>query len=757
MLTARTILLLAAAAISPLSAQSPTDARLLARLEAAMLSGDPVVAPRSADGTVRNLVDGLREVDSWRRTGRRGDVEAALAYFNAAASRQSGWPWPRYLAARTHLLLDKADAPVLASVYQRPNESHLRVAIRLLDDALDRDSTFIPARELLAALLLPSGDRELDNHSRHSVERERTLAQPLVELQIVRARALRTERAYREALAEFEAAVFRGGDRSLLALERARTLMALGDTVAAIATYWNGVDHLTATGRIWYRQDLGWIVSEDSLASFDAEPLEGVGLWLQRFWAERDAAAANTPDQRLRHHLARWVTAHERFRVPSPSVNSYFTRFWYIAGGTDCIASATDLVDSLPMFPPMVPGDPRFREPLLDHRGLLWMRHGAPIARTAVVAPDAEGQSEELNDIGLVEARKDNNAASTLESWVYWVEGDWRAFHLGGSDAFGSHAPTTIHSYLDLAEGPWLALAQILPKYQKAAQALNPDRRSVVSRSCSPDVTESVSEMRADAYVAITTDSDSPPYLRPWNAVIRSFAVGSGSDTSGRALVTFAIPVRPLKADTLSDGRLSWRVHFRSVAYRGADGQSRALDTTRTFVTDGVPRNAKLMALLEFPLGAGRWQLAVKAWQKSDSSGAYALRRELVVDSGPGLTITDIVTGIAGGLHWPAGAEFPVNTLGAWPERSEVELWFQVRGLQEGTPYRTRFEILPADPGRKERISIAADEISQGPITTVQRTLGLERLRPGNYRLVVTVEAGGETARREQEILVVKR
>ncbi|MDX2206914.1 MAG: hypothetical protein SFU57_04675 [Gemmatimonadales bacterium] len=362
-----------------------------------------------------------------------------------------------------------------------------------------------------------------------------------------------------------------------------------------------------------------------------------------------------------------------------------------------------------------------------------------------------------MNDIGLVEARKDNNAASTLESWVYWVEGDWRAFHLGGSDAFGSHAPTTIHSYLDLAEGPWLALAQILPKYQKAAQALNPDRRSVVSGSCSPDVTESVSEMRADAYVAITTDSDSPPYLRPWNAVIRSFAVGSGSDTSGRALVTFAIPVRPLKADTLSDGRLSWRVHFRSVAYRGADGQSRALDTTRTFVTDGVPRNAKLMALLEFPLGAGRWQLAVKAWQKSDSSGAYALRRELVVDSGPGLTITDMVTGIAGGLHWPAGAEFPVNTLGAWPERSEVELWFQVRGLQEGTPYRTRFEILPADPGRKERISIAADEISQGPITTVQRTLGLERLRPGNYRLVVTVEAGGEMARREQEILVVKR
>lgn len=757
MLTAGTILLLAIATIGPLGAQSPADAQLLARLGAAILSGERVDAPRSADGTVRLLQDGVREFEEWRRTGQRGNVEAALAYFHAAASRRSGWAWPRYLAARTHLLLNEADAPVLASAGQLLNESHLRAALRHLDAALAKDSAFVPARLLLAALLLPSGDRELDTWSRAAVERERTLAQPLVELQIVRARALRTERSYREALAEFESAVFRGGDHSLLALERARTLMALGDTAAAVATYWNGVEQLTPTGRAWYRQDLGWIVSEDSLASFDAEPLEGVSRWLQRFWAERDAAAANAPDQRLRHHLARWVIAHERFRVPSPSIRNFFTRFWYIAGGAECIASATDLVDSLPLFPPMVPGDLRAREPLLDHRGLLWMRHGAPIARTTVMAPDAEGQSEELNDIGLVRAPKDINAASTLESWVYWVEGDWRAFHLGGSSVFGSHAPTTIHSYLALSEGPWLALAEILPRYQKAALVLNPDRRSFISKSCLPDVTESVRAMRADAHVAITTDSDSPPYLRPWNAVIRSFAVGSGSDTTGRALVTFAIPVRPLKADTLSDGRLSWRVHFRSVAYRGADGHSRTFDTTRTFVTDGVPRDAKLMALLELPLGPGKWQLGVRAWQESDSSGAYALRRDLVVDSGPDLTLTDIVTGIAGGLHWAAGAGFPVNTLGAWPERSAVELWFQVRGLPEGTPYRTRFEVLPSDQGRKERISIAADEISQGPITTVQRTLGLERLSPGNYRLVVTVEAGGETARREQEILVVER
>lgn len=756
-MTARAIILLVVAAAAPLAAQTAADAQLLTELDAALSRGEQSDAPRSADGTVRRLQDGLRELDEWRRTGRRSNVDRALWSFHSAASSRPEWAWPRYLAARTHLLLNHANAPVIGSAGQLPNESHLLAALRHLDAALGNDTTFAPARRLLATLLLPSGDRGLDRFSRRAVDRERTLDAPLVELQIVRARALRTERAYQEALAEFEAAVFRGGDRSLLALERARTLTALGDTAAGMAAYWAGVDHLTATGRTWYRHDLGWIVREDSLAAFDAEPLERVGAWLQRFWAERDAAAANTPGERLRSHLARWVTAHEKYRVPAPSTRNFYTRFWYIAGGTDCIASATALVDSLPLFPPMVPGDPRFREPLLDHRGVLWMRHGAPIARTAVAVPASAGQSEELNDIAMVEAPPGDHLSSIIESWVYWIEGDWRSFHLDTSSVFGGHAPTTIWGYLTLAEGPWLALAQILPKYQKAALVLNPDRRSIVPKSCFPEVTAAVHEMRADAHLAITTDSDSPPYIRPWNAAVRTFAVGSGSDTTGRALVTFAIPLRHLVADTLTDGRLSWQVHFRTVAFRGADGQTRTHDTTRTFVTDSIPRDANLSGLMELPLGPGSWQLAVRAWQESDSSGAYALRRRMVVDAGPGLTLTDIVTGITGGLRWPAGDDFPVNTLGAWPERGEAEIWFQLRGLPKGTPYRTQFEVLPAEAGRSERISIAADGISDGPITTVRRTLGLQRLRRGNYRLVVTVEAGEETARREQEILIVKR
>ncbi len=739
------------------SAQAPADIALLHRLDSALTVSAPLDTTRSTDAVVRQLQDGIRWVDEWQRTNNRTTVERALFSFHAAASRRGDWAWPRYLAARTHLLLNNAESPILNSAGQIEGEPHLRAVIRHLDAALASDSAFLPARRLLTDLLFPGGDRELDEFARRAVVREMTFDEPLLDLQIVHARALRTEGAYTEALATFDAAVFRGGDRALLALERARTLTALGDTTAAVAAYWHGVDRLTAAARPWYRQDLGWIVGEDSLATFDAEPLERVGSWLHRFWAERDAAAANRQGERLQAHLARWVVAHEQFRVPTPWRRNFYTRFWNRDPWVECIGSASSLVDSFPLHPPTIPGDPRFREPLLDHRGFLWLRHGAPIGRTAVVTPAAEAQSDELNDIGMVEAGERTLTSGTLESWVYWIEGGWRSFHLTGGAEFGGHAPTTLRTYLPISEGPWLALAQILPTYLRTALFLNPDRKVAGAKTCYDEVIGPVREMRADAHIGVSSDSDSPPYIRPWNAAIRSFAIGGGTTTSGRALVTFALPVRDLVADTLADGRLAWRVNFRTVAFRGRDGLTRSHDTTRTFLTGPVGDDANLTALFEWPLEPGSWQLAVRAWQASDSSGAYVLRRRLDVDEGAGLTLSDVVTGIDGGLNWPAGGDFPINTLGAWPERGDAELWFQLRGLPAGTPYRTTFEVIPAETRRRERISIASDEISDGPVTIVRRTLGLQQLRPGTYRLVVTVQAGEQTASREQEVLIVER
>lgn len=771
---------------APLEAQVPADQQLLHRLDSALVAGAPFDTARSSDGTVRQLQDGVRWVLEWQRTKSRTPVERGLFSFNAAGARRSNWPWPEYFAARTFLLMHFADVPILASPGQLAGETFVEATFRHLDLALAVDSTFMPARRMLAGILLSGGDRELDKNARRALARELTLDVPLPEMQIAHGRALRNERRYGEALAAFEAAVFNGGDRSLLALERARTLTALGDTTAATTAYWQGVDHMTPAARPVYRQDLGWIVSEDSLASFDAEPLERVGSWLYRFWAERDAAAANRPGERLQTHLSRWVTAHAKYRVPLPWRRNFYTRFWGIAGGADCVANASAFVDSLPLHPPTIPGDPRFREPLLDHRGFLWMRHGPPLnllalggggpaagqaeselervqqgaSSSAVVDPTRNGsQIPDMDPLEVNTGTPGQGNTVFLETWIYWIEGGWRSFHLGDSDTYGRHAATTLLPNLpvNLGDWPWLALASYMPRYMRAAVVLNPDFRTQTPKSCFSQVTEALTQMRADAHVGITTDSDSPPLIRPWNAAIRSFAIGGAPGTGGKALVTFAMPARDLEADTLADGRLAWRIKVRMVAYRPRDGASHTLEPNHTVVTGPLKPGAALRSYIEVPLESGDWQLAIRTWQSDDSSGAYALRRHLVVDDGPGLTLSDVVTGITGGLAWPAGDNFPVNTLGVWPERGEAELWFQVRGLPEGTPYRATIEVVPTEEGRKERISIASDEVSEGLATVVRRTLGLQQLREGVYRLVVTVQSGGQTATRTQDIFIAKK
>ena len=97
---------------------------------------------------------------------------------------------------------------------------------------------------------------------------------------------------------------------------------------------------------------------------------------------------------------------------------------------------------------------------------------------------------------------------------------------------------------------------------------------------------------------------------------------------------------------------------------------------------------------------------------------------------------------------------FPLNTRGAYPVGGELQLWFEVYGLAAGTPFRSRFELTPIAGGAKGRAVVSAQEVSDGPVTALRRTLGLADLAPGTYRLAVTVEAGAAVARREQPIVI---
>ncbi|MEO5826110.1 MAG: hypothetical protein ABIR59_09510 [Gemmatimonadales bacterium] len=732
---------------APLAAQSSADRAALARLNRAIPPGVLPEAAASQDAVARQLENAFGHFAQYVREDNRRAAERALFDFDQAAVRRRKWGWPDYGMARVLFALHERGAPALPGDGRRAGEADLTAAWRHLHHALERDSTLVEARDLLVDMTIRSGDRELDDLARRAVARIVDQADAPANAWIVFARALRTEQSYDSALAAFDSAAARGGDRSVIALERSRTLVALGDSAGGISAYWDGAESLTLAGRAAYRQDLEWIVTTDSVAGFARSVGADVPGWLRRFWGERDAAALHAEDARLREHLRRWVVAHRDFRVPVPWKRNFYTRFWGIAGGAPCVANASQLVDSLPLHPPTIAGDPRFREPLLDHRGFIYMRHGEPFAMTASATSGDSLLAD--NDLSTV----------NLSSWVYWIEGAWRAFHFGGGSEFGAHAPTTLRTYLPLSFNAWTALAQILPEYQKAANLLDPNFLVSTPKECFTPMQTAFRHQRDDAGVGIATDSDSPLILRPWDAPLQFFALGTGADRNGRALVTFAIPMRDLNAQVLPSGESGYQVAFRVVAWERVTGQRIEVDTTRRFrAAANTPTTSYLTGWFEIPLGPGDWQLAVKAQQEDSLAGAYGMRRGLVLDRGGVLSLSDVVTGLAGSPErWtPDGTPFPLNALGTWREGSTVELYFEVRGLGAGDRYTTTVEVFPADRRQKEQIRVRFPEVATGALTPVRRSLALGSLKRGDYRLVVTIESGGRRAVREQRILVVK-
>ncbi len=168
----------------------------------------------------------------------------------------------------------------------------------------------------------------------------------------------------------------------MLNLERARTLRAVDDTATSRVAYWDGLDHVTPAGRQLYRMDLAWMLDPDSLTSFDNVPDDSLPVWMRRFWAERDAAAANLPGERLEAEVRRpGSTSLRTFasRIPWRRNQFHNQIEMLFEGISACVSNDKALYDLMVREQPSLPGDVRHREPLLDHRGLIYMHHGPPV------------------------------------------------------------------------------------------------------------------------------------------------------------------------------------------------------------------------------------------------------------------------------------------------------------------------------------------------------------------------------------------
>jgi hypothetical protein len=128
--------------------------------------------------------------------------------------------------------------------------------------------------------------------------------------------------------------------------------------------------------------------------------------------------------------------------------------------------------------------------------------------------------------------------------------------------------------------------------------------------------------------------------------------------------------------------------------------------------------------------------------------------------------VSGIVIGRHGaGSDWIAGDDtVAVTARRRFPAPSQLQVYYEVHGLNPGAPYRSRLEVRKRGGGSVfgffarlfggggAPISLGFEGVASGPTTRILQTVDLQDLDPGSYRLRISVEPPDGTGAVEQEI-----
>jgi hypothetical protein len=196
-----------------------------------------------------------------------------------------------------------------------------------------------------------------------------------------------------------------------------------------------------------------------------------------------------------------------------------------------------------------------------------------------------------------------------------------------------------------------------------------------------------------------------------------------------------------------------------------------SLDTTRHFVAPApVPEGEHLVGRVAVAVPPGQFEYRL-ALQQGEHAG-IVLPRDTVRVGQPtstALALSDLVVGKrAANLYWRRSEQDTVlfNPLLTFRRSESMALYYEVEGLAQAAPYTVRIAVRRQGGGgglfRKifggggAAISLKFDERASFPVAATNRTLSLEKLKPGRYSLEVLVEDGqGRSDRRTAEFEVV--
>ena len=778
---------------------------ILAQAQAAITQAAVPLLPRcdGRDPDVVRICQAIIAVHHSPLAGRREEVFAAEDLALTAVFARDRWPYAWYALALVRLQLAHDKVLPHAGPAQPDGVSNELGGTNALTYALELDPTFAAAANTLALAAPP---REGTDALVPRVLALRRVRQLLSATAVNSAATLEREAGSIDSAIALERRALASGevDSGVVLLALARDLYHAGHFTDGQATLLRGAATTTDVGRNAYRAELAWVASPQELGEWDSVATPERTAWLAGFWSRRDVADGRPAGARLIEHYRRVEHAIGHFRIAAPKTDraaplTFFESNEYVPErlGRDYARQHADLCPGAARFASDATAygadaPERYFRPaqdLLDDRAAIWIRHGPPTMRRQSNGDEAVEvwQYERAQGPLILQFRTAVFPGVTgvpvlvpslltispgLRNQVCPVDPSICS-RLGVSGPIQPGDTVLLRSPTDI--GGWgerippfdpvthrpvrvpagtsarKQLAQIAERCREPiARVLERQIHEEGTLLGTAAIIKARDTGREQIDLATTTDTYHREFTRAVHPATQILGLDRAGGGAPRLVIAYAIPaedVGDIKADSALPGvRYPVRVQVMAGHARGASRFD--IDTLVSFGADRPLRRGQLITgLLEVPLPADTYAIGV-VFTQSDGRGATVSARRVALPSTTArLTVSDIALGrSSSGVQWNSGAtNVPLNPIGTYPKGEPAEIYFQLSGLNLGTRYQTNFEFFRADddPKRGARLTVSFAQSAQQDRIEVSRTLGLQQLEPGKYRVKLTVTGGG--------------
>ncbi|MDX2120830.1 MAG: hypothetical protein SF070_07140 [Gemmatimonadota bacterium] len=650
-------------------------------------------------------------------------VPALLARGDSLATRASDQPrqaHPWHELGLVNLALTHAGAPYRPTRFNREGLDYPQSAIVAFARAIELDPTFTAATVGLVEAVELSPRWGATGIARDALRRVDSAAPSILPRVLLVHALLEREGGHRVAVAPLlQRFLAAGGDSGIGLLELARERFNEGHPEAGIALYWRAVSAARSPeARRLLSKGLALIAAPGEMAEFDALEPESRAEWVRRFWTRRDVASGLPDGARLTEHFRRYEVARREYRPV------------HLGLMNDSVSAARRMLDPLPQ------GLPAGDTPSLPNPNQTdGVGSQTSLTPEGSLLLSRESAVSELRLPGLLYMRHgppDDRAGS------FWL------YHLSDGDLMLRSGEHHLGTACDLDSR--------YCRYELSGARVPPETRRRWEAGL-----DGAQEW------ALTNDGMIRRFPKPMTPAVVAYGLPDSGTGRGRLLVGFALPAGHLKPQSLDSG-VAYAVRLELTAAPERGEFRIGHDTLRTFLTRGpLPGREQLLGLetLEAPPGTYRFRIAFTT--PDGSRGALLGAESLTVAPADAnrLEMSDLILGTdSSRLLWRHGSfSIPVDPFSRFRRREPLSVYYQAVGLEPGTAYTTALEVLRStEPAAKPLVSLRVEGVSEGAVLHVQRSLGLQRLRPGVYTLRVTLTRATDTesVRREVRLKLVE-